>query len=76
MAVAPLQQFQLVQTDMEALELKLVVQETLQATQEQEIVAILHRFLDYPFQIKFTYLDAIPRSPNGKYEDFLCLLDA
>lgn len=76
MAVAPLQQFQLVQTDVEALELKLVVQEMLQATQEQEIVAILHRFLDYPFQIKFTYLDAIPRSPSGKYEDFLCLLAA
>lgn len=75
MAVAPLQQFQLVQTDVEALELKLVVQEPLQAAQEQEIVAILQQFLDYPFQIKFTYLDVIPRSPSGKYEDFLCLLD-
>ena len=75
MAVAPLQQFQLVQTDAEALELKLVVQESLLADLEQEIVAILHRFLDYLFQIKFTYLDSIPRSPSGKYEDFLCLLD-
>jgi len=52
------------------------VQESLLADQEQQIVAILHQFLDYPFQIKFTYLDSIPRSPSGKYEDFLCLLDA
>ena len=75
MEVAPLQQFQLVQTALENLELKLVVSEPLSEAQEQEITAILQRFLDYPFQIKFTYLDSIPRSPSGKYEDFLCLLD-
>ena len=63
MAVAPLQQFQLVQTDAEALELKLVVQESLLADLEQEIVAILHRFLDYLFQIKFTYSIPFPAVP-------------
>ena len=60
MAVAVLRQFQLVQAVAEALKLKLVVQESLLADQEQEIVEILHRFLDYPFDIKFTYLNSIP----------------
>ena len=76
MAVAPLQQFQLVQTDAEALELKLKlgVQESLLADLEQEIVVILHRFLDYLFQIKFTYLNPFPAVPAASMR-VLCLLD-
>ena len=73
--VAPVSQFQIIQHTLDELELKLVVEHPLSPDQEQALVSILLSRLGYPFNCRITYLDAIPRSSSGKYEDFLSLVN-
>ncbi|MEX2469935.1 MAG: hypothetical protein WD396_09280 [Pseudohongiellaceae bacterium] len=74
MRVAAPRQFQVVQEAPDRLRVRLVVDAPLAADQESAIIAILRRFLDFPYRITLSYHDAIPRSAGGKYEDFLSLL--
>jgi len=68
----PMQQFQLVQHSLEDIEVKLVLDSPASAQQEQAITDELHKALDYPFNIRFTYFTGrIPTRPNGKFEDFI-----
>ncbi len=38
--------------------------------EEERLREITIRKLGYPFNIRFTYLDEIPRDSSGKFEDF------
>ena len=55
--------------DVRMYELQLAIEE-----QEKVLERKLHSSLNYPFDIKFIYVDAIAVQKNGKYEDFVSLL--
>ncbi len=67
----PIKQFQFVQKTLERLEARLVTERPLSKEEETLFKDILHNELNYPFSIKLIYLENIPRSKGGKYEDFI-----
>jgi len=73
--VAPVRQYQIVQKDLETVEARLVVPEVLTAEQEERLRSIILESLGYPFTVVFTYMDEIPRSAGGKFEDFRSEVD-
>ncbi|MGH8619999.1 MAG: phenylacetate--CoA ligase family protein [Burkholderiales bacterium] len=68
--VLPVRQFQLVQKTPDALELRLVSDRKGTAAEEATLQSMITARLGYPFALTVTYLDAIPRSKSGKFEDF------
>jgi len=68
--VLPVRQFQLVQTAPDALELRLVADRRGTPAEEARLRELIVTRLGYPFALTVTYLDAIPRSKSGKFEDF------
>ncbi len=74
MDVVPLKQFQLRQRDLQTIEFHAVLTQQLTPQQESAIRDILIEHLGFPFTIEFNYPNEIPRSANGKYEDFVSLL--
>lgn len=68
--VAPIRQFQVVQTGLGDLELRLVPQRPLTPSEEDGLRRMLRYRLQYDFAIAITYHQEIPRSRSGKYEDF------
>jgi phenylacetate-CoA ligase len=67
----PIIQFQFVQKSLDGIEARLVTARPLTAPEEAQLIEALHERLGYPFRIELTYLDGIPRSKSGKYEDFI-----
>ena len=65
-------EFQYVQHSLEEVEKKMVVSEPLTTEQEEKIRALIIKSLGYPFRITLSYHDKIPRSPRGKFEEFIC----
>ncbi len=65
-----IRQFQVVQTAPEVLDVRLVVERALSGAEEAHTREALLHFLGHPFEVRFSYVDEIPRSPGGKYEDF------
>ena len=68
--IAPVRQLQVVQLDLDRVELRLVTARPLTGSEEAQLVAHLLDRLGHPFRITVTYLDRIPRTASGKYEDF------
>jgi phenylacetate-CoA ligase len=68
--VLPVRQFQLVQTALDALELRLVADRRGTPEEEARLRQLIAERLGYPFALTVTYLGAIPRSKSGKFEDF------
>lgn len=66
----PIQQFQLIQRTLSGLELKVVLPAPLSDDEDRFLKQYLQQTLDYPFEITITRVETIPRSPNGKYEEF------
>lgn len=71
MQALPIQQLQLVQTALTHIEARLRVTRPLTAREREEFVSRLQERLGYPFVIEPRYLENIPRSAGGKYEDFI-----
>jgi len=63
-------QCQVVQKTRELLEVRLVVSAPLSTAQEQAVREWLLGGLPQGLQLRFAYVDAIPRKANGKFEDF------
>ena len=77
--VVPVRQFQMVQKSLERIELKLVAEQEMTQEQENQLRELVISRLSqsaHPFDIEFSYHQAIPRSASGKYEDFICELEA
>ncbi len=73
--VAPIRQAQLVQRSVHDIDVRLVVARALTAEEEERLKSVILRYLGHPFRLGFTYMDEIPRSASGKYEDFLSLIE-
>jgi phenylacetate-CoA ligase len=68
--VPAIEQHQVVQTGLEEIEVRLVARKPLEPAEEDAIRHDIVDQLQYPFRIRFTYHQEIPRSPEGKFEDF------
>ena len=68
----PVSQFQVVQRKPTGIEVRLVAARSLTKKEEAKLRANVERWLGYPFEVAFKYVDEIERSPTGKFEDFCC----
>jgi phenylacetate-CoA ligase len=76
-AIAPILQFQFVQTGRETIEVNLVTARPLSEQEEAALRLVIAEALGYPFAIAFRYHEgALPRGENGKFEDFVCRVEA
>ena len=64
-------QFQFVQKSLDRIEARLVNERQFTATEKAWFADILQESLRYPFAIDIIYLEEIPRSRGGKFEDFI-----
>jgi phenylacetate-CoA ligase len=68
--IAPIRQFQMIQTQVDRLQFNVVAGAPWTAQQESALRAFMHAKFGYPFAIDIVYLDEIPRMANGKFETF------
>ena len=76
LAIAPVRQVQLIQRRPDEIEVMLVVEKTLSAEQEDRLREALNTRIGHPFTYRFSYVDEIPRSASGKFEDFRVELES
>lgn len=75
--IAPVRQYQVVQRSLERVTLRLAVERSLSAAEERGLAERLLEFLGWRFAVDFEYFTAtIPRGSGGKFEDFICEIDA
>lgn len=73
--VAPVRQYQAIQYGPADIELRLVTDRPLTEAEESRLRAIVQRWLQYPFGVRFAYFEGrIPVPASGKFEDFICLV--
>lgn len=66
--------FQCIQHSLDDVELKLVMEKSLNEDQQVAVAALTQRNLGHPFPIRISQVDEIPRGPTGKFEDFVSKL--
>jgi len=69
-------QFQCVQHTVQRIEIKLVTERELTLEEQARVTQLMQGHLGYAFEIFYTFLEDIPRGPNGKFEEFISLVDA
>lgn len=72
--IASVVQIQVIQHTIEDMEAKLVPTRKLTNSEEQQVIQVLQESLGYPFRIRLTYLNEIPRSQGGKFDTFISLV--
>ena len=70
--IAPIKRFQAVQIDATTLEMRLMIDMPLTEKQQDAICHLVHHFVGYPFDIRFTYVSEFP---GCKFEEFISLLN-
>ena len=73
--VAPVTQFQFEQISLSLIEARIVAERALTKSERDRLVATIRAALGHPFEIRIEEMAAIPRSANGKFEDFISRLD-
>ncbi len=74
-AIAPIRQHQVIQKSVDELEARLVTERELTVEEEEQLAEHITRLLPSKMSVAFTYLANIPRSPGGKFEDFISEID-
>jgi phenylacetate-CoA ligase len=75
-AIAPVQQYQVVQHARDDIEFRIVSAEPLTPAQEGALAAVLREALGFPGAIRVAQSrERLPGSIAGKFEDFICRLD-
>lgn len=69
-AVAPIRQFQLVQTSLQEIRVTLVPEREVTSDEEDALRTMICDRLGTDFELPISYVEEIPRSKGGKYEDF------
>jgi phenylacetate-CoA ligase len=72
--IAPIRQYQFVQTTLTTLEIRLVCDQPLSKAQEQQLTDAIHEAVKYPFALNFQYFSLLPKKANGKFEEFISQL--
>ncbi len=67
---APVRQVQLVQMSRHEIQVNLVIARDLTLEEEAGLRDMITTSLGHPITLSFNYMDEIPRSANGKFEDF------
>jgi phenylacetate-CoA ligase len=70
----PLYQFQFLQHSLERLEVKLVMERPLDSREQAKVAEVMLRNVGHSFEVVFSFPAEIPRGPNGKFEEFKCLI--
>jgi phenylacetate-CoA ligase len=71
--VAPVRQYQLIQTAIDAIDFKIVTDKEITRDQEEGLIRIAQRALNYPFKMTIIQSrERLPVPPNGKFEEFVC----
>ncbi len=70
-----LRQIQCIQRNVHEIEVKLVVRQPLTPAEEDRLRDRMRQTWGHPFAVHFVYVDEIPRSAGGKYEEFQSLVD-
>ncbi len=73
--IAPVRQVQLVQRSVHDIDARLVVARAMTPDEEDRLKSFILEYLGHPFTLRLVYVDEIPRSASGKYEDFLSMVD-
>jgi phenylacetate-CoA ligase len=68
--VPPITKFQLIQKSIDELEARLVTVRPLSELEEETLRGYVQQGLGHAFRVLFNYVDDIPRSPRGKFEEF------
>ncbi len=74
-ALPPLRQAQLVQRSLDDVEARLVVARPLTRKEEDRALQVLDQALAHKFPVNLVYVDEIPRSPGGKFLEFMSTLE-
>ncbi|HUO44247.1 MAG TPA: hypothetical protein VMT94_04970 [Burkholderiales bacterium] len=74
--LAPLRQLQLVQHARDRIEARFVSPRELTADEAARLIVAFQQCLTYPFSIALKRVEAVERTPGGKYEDFICRIGA
>jgi phenylacetate-CoA ligase len=74
--LAPVLRQQLVQTSLEAIEVRLVTARPLTPDEETRLREHIQSKLPARFDLRFSYHDDLPRSGGGKFEDFVSRISA
>ncbi len=71
--VAPIRQYQVIQTALDRLELRVASDRPIGISQRDRLAAILRETLGYPFAVDVSeFPDRLPIGPGGKFEEFVC----
>jgi phenylacetate-CoA ligase len=73
-AVAPVRQYQFVQQDRRSVEARIALWRPFEGEEQQRLLAHLRDKMPDGMTVQLKLVDEIPRSPGGKYEDFVCNL--
>lgn len=74
--VAPVLQHQMIQRERGRIEVRLVLERPLEGEEEATLRTIMQQALGHAFALDFqVYEDRLPMAPNGKFEEFVNLLD-
>ena len=65
-------QYQVIQRSLEQLEVLAVRQQPFTAAEAARVERYMQQTLGHPFSVALRRVDSIPRSPTGKFEDFIC----
>lgn len=71
LAIAPIRQYQLVQTDVETIEVRLATERRITSEEEGHVKEWVKDKFGYPFAVGLTYHDEIAKDASGKYHDFI-----
>lgn len=74
--VEGIRQYQILQHAPDDIELRLATAALLGPRDEARLRDWLHQRSGYPFRVRFSYLEEIPRGPGGKFETFISRIPA
>jgi len=72
--IAPVLQAQAIQSSLHDIEIRLVLTRPMQGDEQALLNAFIQENLPRPFNLKFSFHEAIAKSASGKYEDFISLV--
>jgi len=71
----PIAQIQIVQTALDALELRAVPERPFSAQEQARLLEYIRDWAGPQFNVRVRVVDAIPRGPGGKFEEFMSLIE-